>query len=104
MMMLLPLLLSKNGSGNADITNLLLQAFSSGSNGQKQGGQGTAAQNTGKNAFLPLLMAMMMGKNTSKRSPNDGKENVPPDVGGIFGQDVRNVLDLFIAMNGKRED
>ena len=92
MMLLLPLLLNKNG-GNADMAQLLLKTLSA------KSGSGTVGQSSVQNALFPMMMAMMMGKNASKPTA-EGKENAPLDVGAIFGQDVWSVLRAFMSIKG----
>lgn len=86
MLMLLPFLMGKTGGNNADTMQMMMRLF---------GDNGGAS---GKNAMLSFLMAMMM-KKTPDNCQTPPAENSVPDLSGLFGKDVWNVMQLFMSMN-----
>ena len=91
MLMLLPLLMKGRGNGNAEMMKIMMQAFNLGT-----------PTGAGSDPVSSLMMAMMKNKPVStKQNESAPQQTSLPDVGGLFGQDVWNVMQLFMAMNKK---
>lgn len=94
-MMLLPLLMAKNGGGISP--DAIMNMFGGASPGQ-------STDSGGMNPMYAMMMAMLSGnrgKNVKPQSP-DGNGN-KLDADGLFGKDVMNMLRILMELNARKE-
>lgn len=107
-MMLLPLLMAKNGSGQGSggglSPDMIMKMFSA---------SGGATTSNGINPMAAMLMSLMGGKNKPTMSGETTTEEVvaeqperreKPDPEKIFDKDVLNMLKIFIDLKNAEKE
>lgn len=102
LMMLLPLLLAKNGGSGGVSPEMMMKMFA-GAGGGNGGGSGG-----GINPMAAMLMSLMGGNRGNAKPKENVEENVkkernsPSDMSEVFGKDVMNMLRIFMEMNARK--
>lgn len=95
LMMLLPLLLAKNGGAGGLSPDMMMKMF--------QGAGGSGAGNDGVNPMAAMLMALMGGNRAAKPKEKPETNKTPAtDPSEIFGKDVMNMLKIFMELNARK--